>query len=165
MMYGVLWYLSICSHIQNLNEPGPAWGGPSQARGRLTGSEVSRCITWTWNIYIHHDDMCRFNISVQVQTCLYMVQTCLYRFAKSCPGGQDSKPPGLQRSSVPPLVFSVPVYNLLEHFQSRFQMWTIHFSLNATFLIGFGNRDGPGLTRTVTHWVWISHRAFSCLQI
>ncbi len=35
----------------------------------------------------------RFYIRVQGQTCLYMVQTCLYRFAKSesCPGGQDSR--------------------------------------------------------------------------
>ncbi len=38
-----------------------------------------------------------------------------------------------------PGVFSVAVYNLLEHFQSRFQMWTFHFELNATFSIGFGN--------------------------
>ncbi len=36
-------------------------------------------------------------------------------------------------------VFSVPVYNLLEHFQSRFQMWTFHFALNASFSLGFGN--------------------------
>ncbi len=37
--------------------------------------------------------------------------------------------------------FSVPVYNLLEHFQSRFQMWTFHFALNASLsfsiLVGF----------------------------
>ncbi len=33
----------------------------------------------------------RFYIPVQGQKCLYMVQTCLYRFAKSCPGGQDSR--------------------------------------------------------------------------
>ncbi len=30
-------------------------------------------------------------IPVHVQTCLYMVQTCLYSSAKSCPGGQDSR--------------------------------------------------------------------------
>jgi hypothetical protein len=47
-------------------------------------------------LYIHGINMyipCtyRFYIPVQVQTCLYMVQTCLYRFAKSCPGGQDSR--------------------------------------------------------------------------
>jgi hypothetical protein len=41
-------------------------------------------------------------------------------------------------------VFSVPVYNLLEHFLSRFQMWTFHFALNATFSIGFGNAVTPG---------------------
>ncbi len=42
----------------------------------------------------------------------------------------------LQRVSVP-----LAVYNLLEHFLSRFQMWTFHFApwLNATFSKGFGN--------------------------
>jgi hypothetical protein len=40
-------------------------------------------------MYIH--GMYRFYIPVQVQICLYMVQTCLYRFAKSCSGGQDSR--------------------------------------------------------------------------
>ncbi len=38
-------------------------------------------------------------------------------------------------------VLSVPVYNLIWHFNqtlSRFQMWTFHFALNATFSIGFG---------------------------
>ncbi len=36
-------------------------------------------------------------------------------------------------------VFSVPVYYLLEHSLSRFQMWTFHFALNATFSSGFWN--------------------------
>ncbi len=36
-------------------------------------------------------------------------------------------------------LFCVPVYNLLEHFLSRFQMWTFHFALYASFFIGFGN--------------------------
>ncbi len=34
-------------------------------------------------------------------------------------------------------VFSVPVYYLLEHSLSRFQMWTFHFALHATFSSGF----------------------------
>ena len=34
---------------------------------------------------------------------------------------------------------SVPVYNLLYQSLSRFQMWTFHFALNASFSIGFGN--------------------------
>ncbi len=47
-------------------------------------------------LYVHGINMYiprryRFYIPVQGQTCLYMVQTCLYRFAKSCPGGQDSR--------------------------------------------------------------------------
>jgi hypothetical protein len=47
-------------------------------------------------LYVHGKNMyipCiyRFYIPVQGQTCLYMVQTCLYRIAKSCPGGQDSR--------------------------------------------------------------------------
>ncbi len=42
---------------------------------------------------------------------------------------------------------SVPVYNLLEHFLSKFQMWTFHFALNTPFLIGFGN----GLARHQLH--------------
>ena len=29
-------------------------------------------------------DMYRFNLPVQVKICMYMVQTCLYHFAKSC---------------------------------------------------------------------------------
>ncbi len=44
--------------------------------------------TW-YNMYI--PCIYRVYIPVHVQTCLYMVQTCLYRFAKSCPGGQDSR--------------------------------------------------------------------------
>ncbi len=35
-------------------------------------------------------------------------------------------------------VFSVPVYTLLMHSLSRFQMWTLHFALNASFSIGPG---------------------------
>ena len=34
-------------------------------------------------------------------------------------------------------LFSVPVYYLLEHSLSQFQMWTFHFVLNATFSSGF----------------------------
>ncbi len=36
-------------------------------------------------------------------------------------------------------VFSILVYNLLEHSLSRFQMLTFHSALNATFSIGFWN--------------------------
>ncbi len=38
-----------------------------------------------------------------------------------------------------PGVFSVPVYKLLKHSLTRFQMWTFHFALNASFSIGFWN--------------------------
>jgi hypothetical protein len=34
-------------------------------------------------------------------------------------------------------LFSVPVYYLLEHSLSQFQMWTFHFALYATFSSGF----------------------------
>ncbi len=40
--------------------------------------------------------------------------------------------------------FSVPVYYLLEHFLGQFQMSTFHFSLNASFSIGFGNGLADG---------------------
>ncbi len=40
-------------------------------------------------MYIHvHDCM---KLSEHVHTCLYHVQTRMYRFANSCPGGQDSR--------------------------------------------------------------------------
>ncbi len=40
-------------------------------------------------MYIHvHDSMKR---SEHVHTCLYHVQTRMYRFAQSCPGGQGSR--------------------------------------------------------------------------
>ncbi len=40
-------------------------------------------------MYIHvHDFM---KLSEHVHTCLYHVQTRMYRFANSCPGGQDSR--------------------------------------------------------------------------
>jgi hypothetical protein len=47
-------------------------------------------------LYVHGINMyipCiyRFYIPVYVQTCLYIVQTCPYCFAKSCPGGQHSR--------------------------------------------------------------------------
>ncbi len=38
-----------------------------------------------------------------------------------------------------PGVFSVPVYKLLLHSLSRFQMWTFHFEINTTISIGFWN--------------------------
>ncbi len=36
-------------------------------------------------------------------------------------------------------VFSVPVYSLPEKFLSQFQMWTLHFALHTSFLMGFWN--------------------------
>ncbi len=70
-----------------------------------------KCITtWTcmYNLhtfkfrYIHvqgtdmyvHVQVCAFmNMCEHVHTCLYHVQTRMYRFAQSCPGGQDSRWP------------------------------------------------------------------------
>ncbi len=48
-----------------------------------------------------------------------------------------------------PGIFSVPVYNLLEYFLSRFQMQTFHFALNTTFSIGFGD----GSSGIPTPWI------------
>ena len=42
---------------------------------------------YTWYIHVH-------TMYVHVWhflTCTYMLNTCLYRFSKSCPGGQDSR--------------------------------------------------------------------------
>ncbi len=64
-------------------------------------------------MYIH--GMYRFYIPVQVQTCLYMVQTCqcLYCFAKSCPGGQDSRCIELEETLISKLFgsFDIEVLN------------------------------------------------------
>ena len=72
-----------------------------------------KCITsWTcmYNlhtfryIHVHGTDMyvhvCDFmNMCEHVHTCLYHVQTRMYRFAQSCPGGQDSRcAPGRSRT-------------------------------------------------------------------
>ncbi len=48
------------------------------------------------SVHVHGTDMSVPMYKVQtclykVQTCLYMVQTCLNSFAKSGPGGQDSR--------------------------------------------------------------------------
>jgi hypothetical protein len=40
-------------------------------------------------MYIHDHDFMK--MSEHVHTCLYNVQTRMYRFAQSCPGGQDSR--------------------------------------------------------------------------
>ena len=41
------------------------------------------------DMYVH---VCAFmNMCEHVHTCLYHVQTRMYRFAQSCPGGQDSR--------------------------------------------------------------------------
>ncbi len=47
---------------------------------------------------------------------------------------------------------SVPVYNLLEHFLSQFQMWTFNFELNATFSIGFAS--GNGFDKDIYNQLW-----------
>ena len=41
------------------------------------------------DMYVHVRDF--MNMSEHVHTCLYHVQTRMYRFAQSCPGGQDSR--------------------------------------------------------------------------
>jgi hypothetical protein len=41
------------------------------------------------DMYVH---VCALmNMCEHVHTCLYHVQTRMYRFAQSCPGGQDSR--------------------------------------------------------------------------